>query len=203
MAIGTLRRRLFVNDHDFGVNHARLRMALVTSDAGVAALQGEMRSSVVIEGGGNPALRIVAVRTRCLASLCELAVMSVLVAIFANLRRDLEQYFFLANWHLVTIAALDGAVRSEQRELGFRMVEASHFAPRPYVVTGFASLRSAIGAQLGLLFLKFTVMGVFMAARTAHVFPPKWKELVGPPRSPHFVAFVAPDGSMRANERIP
>jgi len=129
VAIGTLRRRLFVNDHGLGLNHARLLMALVTSDAGMAALQGEMRPSVVIEGGGNPALRIVAVRAERLAGLCELAVVSVFVTIFANLRGALELHLFLANRHLMTISAFDGAVRSEQRELGFRMVEASHVGP--------------------------------------------------------------------------
>ena len=129
MAIGTLRRRLFVDNHRLGVDHARLLMALVASHACVAALQGEMRPSVMVEGGGHPALRIVAVRTRCFPGLGELAVMGVFMTIFANLRRVLELYFLLANGHLVTITALDGAMRSEQRELGFRMVEAIHVGP--------------------------------------------------------------------------
>lgn len=131
MAIGTLRRRLLVDDHGLAIDHARMRlqMALVASDACVAALQGEMRPGVVVEGRGNPALRIVAVFTRCLPGLCELAVMSVFVTIFANFRRVLELYFFFADWNFVTIAALDGAVRSKQRELSFRMVEANHIDP--------------------------------------------------------------------------
>ena len=162
-----------------------------------------MRPGVMVEGGRHPALRIVAVRTRCLPGLGKLAVMGIFVTIFADLRRVLELYFLFADRHLVTITALDGAMRSEQREFSFRMVEAVHVRPGPYVMAGFASLRRAVGAQLRLLFLKFTVMGIFMAAGAAHVFPAEWKELIGPPRSPHFVAFVAPHGSMRSCERIP
>ena len=113
VAIGTLRRRLFVDDHGLGVNHARLPMALVAGDAGVATLQGEMCPRVVVEGRGNPALRIVTVRTGRRPGLCELAVMSVLVTIFANLRRALELYLLLADRHFVAITALGGAVRSE------------------------------------------------------------------------------------------
>jgi hypothetical protein len=178
-------------------------MAFVASHAFVAALQGEMRPSVMVKGGGHPALRIVAVRTRCLPGLGKLAVVGIFVAIFADLRCVLELYFLFADRHLVTITAFDGTMRPEQREFGFRMVEAIHVRPGPYVMAGLASPRRAVGAQLRLLFLKFTVMGIFMAAGAAHVFPAEWKELIGPPRSPHFVAFVAPHGSMCSCKRIP
>jgi len=70
-------------------------------------------------------------------------------------------------------------------------------------MTGLASLRRAVGAAPGLLFLKFTVMGIFMAAGAAHVFPAEWKELIGPPGSPYFVTFVAPHGSVRSCQGIP
>ena len=129
MAIGTLRRRLFVDNHRFGGDHARLLVTFVASHACVAALQWEMRAGVMVEGGGHPALRIMAVRTRCFFGLCELAVMGVFVTIFANLRGALELYFLLADWHFVAITALDRAVRSEQREFRFRMVEAAHLGP--------------------------------------------------------------------------
>jgi len=104
-------------------------MAFVTSHALVAALQGEMRPGVMVEGGGHPALRIVAVRTRCLPGLGKLAVMGIFVAIFADLRCVLELYFFFADRHLVTITAFDGTMRSKQREFGFRMIEATHVGP--------------------------------------------------------------------------
>ena len=129
MAIRTLRRRLFVDNHRLSVNHARLLMAFVASHARVAALQGKMRPGVMVKGGGHPALRIVAVRTRCLPGLGKLAVMGIFVAIFADLRCVLELYFFFADRHLVTITAFDGTMRHEQREFGFRMVEATHVGP--------------------------------------------------------------------------
>lgn len=129
MAIGTLRRRLFVDDYRLGVDHARLPMAFVASHTGVAALQGEMRPGVMVEGGGHPALGIMAVRARCFPGLCELAVMGVFVTIFADLRHALKLYFFFAYRRLVAITALGGAVRPKQGELGFRMVEAIHVCP--------------------------------------------------------------------------
>ena len=70
-------------------------------------------------------------------------------------------------------------------------------------MTRLASLRRAVGVQLRLLFLKFTVMGIFMAASAGHVFPAEWKELIGPPRGPHFMTLVAPHGGMRSFKRIP
>ena len=129
VAIGTLRRRLFVDDHRLGVDHARLLMAFVASHACVAALQGEMRPGVMVEDGGHPALRIMAVRARCFPGLCELAVMGVFVTIFADLRRALKLYLFFAYGHLVAIPALGRAVRPKQGELSFRMVEAIHVCP--------------------------------------------------------------------------
>jgi hypothetical protein len=104
-------------------------MAFVASHARMAALQGEMRPGVMVESGGHPALRIVAVPTKCFPGLSELAVMGVFMTIFANLRRVLELDFLLARGHLVTITALGSAMCSEQRELGFRMVEAIHVGP--------------------------------------------------------------------------
>lgn len=49
MAIGTLRRRLLVDDDWLVRNHARLRVTFVTCDARVSPLQGEMGSRIVIE----------------------------------------------------------------------------------------------------------------------------------------------------------
>lgn len=95
----------------------------------MAALQGEMCSSVVVEGGGNPALRTVAIRARRLPALCKLAVMSVFVTILTDLRRALELHVFLAHRHFVTRAALHGAVRSEQWKFSFRMVESVDVGP--------------------------------------------------------------------------
>lgn len=59
-------------------------MTHVAGHSGMAALQEEMCSCVVVERGGNPALGIVAVRTRRLPTFRKLTVMSVFVAILAN-----------------------------------------------------------------------------------------------------------------------
>src|SRR5882762_3714140 len=119
-----------------------------------------MRPGVMVKGGRHPALRIVAVRTRCLPGLGELAVMGIFVAIFADLRSVLELYFLFADRHLVTITALGGAMRSEQREFGFRMVEAFHVRPGPYVMAGFASLRRAVGTAPRHAFFEFAMMDI-------------------------------------------
>jgi hypothetical protein len=129
VAVGTLRRRLFVDNYRLCVDHARLLVAFVASHACVAALQGEMRAGIMVEGGRHPALRIMTVCTRRFSGLGELGVMGVLVTIFADLRGVLELYFLLADWRFVAIAALGGAVRPQQREFRFRMVEAAHLGP--------------------------------------------------------------------------
>ena len=127
--IRALRRRLFVDNHRLGVNRARLLMAFVASHAFMAALQGEMRAGIMVEGRRHPALRIMTVCTRRFSSLGELGVMGVFVTIFADLRGVLELYFLLADRHFVAIAALGAAVRPQQREFGLGMVEATHLDP--------------------------------------------------------------------------
>lgn len=200
MAIRALRRRLFVDNHRFGVNHARLLMAFVAGHPFVAALQGEMRPGVMVEGGGHPALRIVAVRTRRLPGLGELAVMGIFVTIFADLRRVLELYFLFADRRLVTFTALDGAMRSEQREFGFRMVEAIHVRPGPHVMAGFASLRRAIGTAPRHAFFEFAMMDILMAGGAGPIFEMERQDLVGPPGGTNFVAIGARNGSVRAGQ---
>ncbi len=129
MAVGTLRRRPFVDNYRLRVDHARLLVAFVASHARVAALQGEMRAGIMVEGRRHPALRIMTVCTRRFSGLGELGVMGVFVTIFADLRGVLELYFLLADRHFVAIAALGAAVRPEQREFGLGMVEATHLDP--------------------------------------------------------------------------
>ena len=95
----------------------------------MTALQGEMCSRVVVEGGGDPALGAVAVRARRLPALGKLAVMSVFVTILTDLRCALKLHLFLAHGDFVTGAALHGAVRSKQWKFGFGMVESVHVGP--------------------------------------------------------------------------
>lgn len=139
MAIGTLRRRLLVDDDWLVRNHARLRVTFVTCNARMPSLQREMRSRIVIERGGNPALRIVAIRTGGLARLCKLPCMNVLVAILANLRCSLELHLRASHGSLVTRGAFHRSMRAEQRKLRLCMVESADVRPRSRVVAGFAA----------------------------------------------------------------
>ena len=191
---------MFVDYHRLGVDRARLLMAFVASNACVPTLQGEMRPGVMVEGGGHPALRIVAVRTRCLPGLGKLAVMGIFVTIFADLRRVLELYFFFADRRLVTITALDGAMRSEQREFGFRMVEAIHVGPGPHVMAGFAPLRRAIGTAPRHAFFEFAMMDILMAGGAGPIFEMERQDLVSSSGGANFVAIGARNGGVRAGQ---
>jgi len=175
-------------------------MAFVASNACVPTLQGEMRPGVMVEGGGHPALRIVAVRTRSLPGLGKLAVMGIFVTIFADLRRVFELYFFFADRRLVTITALDGAMRSKQREFGFRMVEAIHVRPGPHVMAGFAPLRRAIGTAPRHAFFEFAMMDIFMAGRAGPIFEMERQDLVSSSGGANFVAIGARNGGVRAGQ---
>ncbi len=191
---------MFVDYHRLGVDRARLLMAFVASNACVPTLQGEMRPGVMVEGGGHPALRIVAVGTRSLPGLGKLAVMGIFVTIFADLRRVFELYFFFANRRLVTITALDGAMRSKQREFGFRMVEAIHVRPGPHVMAGFAPLRRAIGTAPRHAFFEFAMMDILMAGRAGPIFEMERQDFIFPSGGANFVAIGARNGGVRAGQ---
>lgn len=107
----------------------RLQVTFVASHSRVATLQWEMSPGVVVEGRGNPALRIVAIRTRRLSGLCKLAVMRVFMTILTDFGGAFELYLLLADRYLMAITTLHGPVRTEQRELGFRMVKAVDVRP--------------------------------------------------------------------------
>ena len=94
------------------------------------SFQRKLRALVVIEGRRNPALHHMAVGTARVPILGgELAGMGVGMARFAGLRRSLELDFMGTGGGLVAIAARHRAVRAEQREFRFRMVEISYVDP--------------------------------------------------------------------------
>ena len=119
MTIYALREDLLINNDGLGVNETSLGVTFITRHSGMAALEGEMRPSVMVEGGRNPALSIVAIGARGFASFSELACVRVFVTILTNLRRALELDFLLADRNFVAGGALDGAVRAEQRKFCF------------------------------------------------------------------------------------
>ena len=119
VTIGTFGRGLFIDNYRLSLDHPSLRVAFVARYVCVAPCQGEVRSRIVVERGRHPALDVVAIRTGSFPLLGKLSRMGIFVTILANLRRAFELYFLLTHRHLVTITALDGAVRAEQREFGF------------------------------------------------------------------------------------
>lgn len=139
VTIGTLGRGLFIDDHWLTHDHPSLRVTFVARYVCVAPRQGEVRSCVVVERGRHPALGVVAIRTGSFPLLGKLSRVGIFVTILANLRRAFELYFLLTHRHLVTVPALDRAVRAKQGELGFRMVEVVYVRPGLNVVAGFAS----------------------------------------------------------------
>jgi len=87
-------------------------MALITSHVCVASLQWEMGPRVVVEGRGNPALCIVAIRAGRLPGLRKLACVGIFVTILTNLRSALELHFLRSHRHFMAITALGGPVRA-------------------------------------------------------------------------------------------
>ena len=85
MAVGTLVRRRLVEDYGFVGNHFRFFVTFVTENFRVASSKGEMRTGIVIKGGRNPALYVVALCAVGLSPLGKLPAVRFNVAIFANL----------------------------------------------------------------------------------------------------------------------
>lgn len=91
MAVLTFDGCVLVNDDDLVAQHFRLGMALGAGYFGVATREREMGLGVVVEGRGNPVLRIVAIRAMSLGIFCdELTVMRVDVTCLTLLRRALK-----------------------------------------------------------------------------------------------------------------
>lgn len=98
-----------------------------------------MRSRIVIERGGSPALGIVAICTGSFASLHKLTRVNIFVAIFANRRCSLELHLRGSHGRLVTITALHDTMRAKQGKFRFRMIESADVRPGPRVVARFAA----------------------------------------------------------------
>jgi len=161
-----------------------------------------MGSFVVVESGGNPALRVVTIRTGSLAGFGELASVSVLVTVLTNLGRALELHFLGTDGNLVTGAALYRAMRAKQRKFRLGMVEAIHVGPRAGIVAGFAAERVAVSAALRHAVIEFAFVGILVAASAGHVVPAERQDLVGPAGGAGFVTFVATYGGVSADKRI-
>ena len=92
MAICALLKHLLIGNDRFVfigylliVDNQHLNVTFVTGDICVPTLQGEVRTGIVVEDRGYPALGIVTLLAGCLSRLDELPVMSIFVTIGANL----------------------------------------------------------------------------------------------------------------------
>ena len=131
-----------------------------------------------------------------LPSLCKLACVGIFVTILTNLRSALELHFLRSHRHFMTIAALDGAVRAEQREFRFRVVEAVDVRPGSHVMAGFAAEGRAVGAALRHAVLELAVMRIVVACRTGQVLEMEGQDFVGAACGAYLMAIGARHGRM-------
>jgi len=201
MAIRTFRWCLFIDDHRLLRDHARLLVALIAGHVRVASLQGEMGSRVVVERRRNPALCIVTIRASGLPGFHKLAGMRIFVTILTNLRRALELHFLRPHRHFVAITALHRAVRAEQREFRFRMVEAVDVRPGPHIVAGFAAQGRAVCAAPRHAVLEFAVVHVDVTGRAGPILEMERQDFVLPSGGTDFVTIGARHGRVSAGQR--
>ena len=182
MAIDAFVRRVLIDD-DFFVRHQfGLIVTLGARHIGMSACQWEMSFGVVIECRGNPARGVVAVAAvrSVILSDYKLSVVCIFVAGFASLRRSLKTQL-VGGGGFVAISACHGAMRSEQREFCFRVVEAVDVRPRFSGVASFASERRAIGPLAGHFFVEFAVVRVLVASGAVPILKFERQNLVGAP----------------------
>ena|SRR3974377_320276 len=104
-------------------------MALVAGYIGMATRKCEMGTSVVIEGGRNPSLGIVAIAAVGFTVLGdELRIVGVVVASLARLWSAFEARLIVGGG-LMAFTAGHCAMRANQRELGLGMIESVDVCP--------------------------------------------------------------------------
>lgn len=140
-------------------------MALFATCSLVGALQRERRSLVMIEQRRLPLRAVVARYAIGYTVLGKLFSMDILVALLALGRRGLEINVGQLGFHVrrpVAIRAGSGPMRTDQREIGFRVIEARQLLPRFRGVAGFAARAFAVhsGAEHTLPELPFVWIGM-------------------------------------------
>ena len=160
----------------------------------MASGESEMSTGVVVECGGQPTLRIVAVGTMSLAVLGdELRIVSIVVASFALLGSALKSRL-IAGRGFVALAAGDRAMSADQSELCFGMIEAVHVCPGAHAVAGFASEGRAIGAFASHAIVELPFVRIFVAGSTVAVLKMERKNLVCAAAKTSLVTIGAGDG---------
>lgn len=129
MAIGAFNRRRLIKQNGFAIENFRFPMTFVTSNICMSAGKSKVGPGVVIEGGRNPALNVVAAGAASFAVFHKLSSMNVRVAVLADLRRSFELDLTGARQGFVACAAGYGAMSAQERELCFRMIETVYIRP--------------------------------------------------------------------------
>ena len=133
----------------------------------MSAAQRELRSLLMVEERGLPFCAVVALCAAGNIGFCELLAMDVFVAVFALSRSRFEIHvdqLRLEIRRLVAIHASCGAMRSQQWEFRFRVIEAGKLLPGLGRVTSFASSHRTVGADCLHPFLELSLVRISMTA---------------------------------------
>ena len=132
----------------------------------------------------------------------ELATVRFFVAGFAGHRRPFELDLFLSRQHFVAFSTRHGAVRSDQREFGFRVVEPIHVRPGFCAVASLAPERGSIGPAALHAVAKLPIMRILVTCGAIAVLKMERENLIRSARCARHMAFGAGDGNVRARQRV-
>jgi hypothetical protein len=182
VAISTVLGGGFVKQDWLALNLSLQGMAHRAAHILVPSRQRKLRASIVVEGGRRPTLLHVASPTLCDSILSDkLGAMRIRMTSFAICGGTLELNFVGTGGNLVAFITGYGAMSTEQRKFGFRMVEASNVDPGSGDVTAFASQCSAIGALLCHPRVEFSLMRIRVTGSARAVLEMERQYLVGSP----------------------
>jgi len=195
MAIRAILWRGFVEQNRLALDLALHGVAHRATHIRVAARQWELSPLIMVKRGRGPSLVHVAIPAFGNSVLGhKLAAVRIRVAGFAILRRSRKLNLLGAGERLVAFAAGDSAMRAEQGEFRFRMVEAADVNPGSGAVAALAAKCGSISALLRHAFLEFTLVGIGVTGGARAVREMERKNLVRSPAKSRFVALRAGDG---------
>lgn len=126
MTGGAFLGRRFVEEDGLAGNRSRQLVAALAAYVTVLTLQREGSPLIVVEKRGLPFRAVVAIAAAGDLVLCKLLAMDIFMTLFTLSWRCFEVYVgqpsLLIRW-FVAIPASGRAMRAEQREVGFRMIE--------------------------------------------------------------------------------
>lgn len=198
-----LKGRGLVENHGISVDESIQRVALVAFDAGMSAGEREFGALVVVKCGRNPALFIVTWSAEGFAgAVRKLAAVGFNVAAFAGQCGSLELNFLFARGHFVASAAGYSAMRADEREFRFGVIETIDVRPRFGAVAGFATEGGAIGAAALHAIAELPVMRIGVTGGAGAVFKMEWKNFIFAASGAGDVAIGTRNGDVSAGEWI-